>query len=122
MTKAILRIGRDADRALADMGRRFTQAWKSGRQQAHVFSFESPAALFRTLSPKRWELLERLQEIGPTSVRGLARALARDVKRVHEDVALLIDVGLVTRTETGKVKVPYSVIHADFDLKATDAA
>lgn len=105
------------------MGRRFAQAWNSGRrQQAHVFSFESPAALFRTLSPKRWELLEKLQGIGPVSVRALARALERDVKRVHEDVTVLIDVDLVTRTEAGQIEVPYSVIHADFDLKATDAA
>lgn len=122
MTKAILRIERDASRALSGMGRRFAQTMKSGRPQPHVFSFESPAALFRTLSPKRWELLEKLQGIGPVSLRGLARALDRDVKRVHEDVAVLLDVGLVARTATGQIEVPYSVIHADFDLRATHAA
>jgi len=83
-----------------------------------VFSFESPAALFRVLSPKRWELIERLQALGPVSVRGLARALERDVKRVHEDVGTLIEVGLIAKTERGKIHVPYSVIEADFALRA----
>jgi predicted transcriptional regulator len=119
MTKAILRIRRDSAAALEEMARRFAATWKSGRAaSAHVFSFESPAALFRVLSPKRWELIERLQALGPMSVRGLARALERDVKRVHEDVGVLIEVGLVEKTAGGKVHVPYTVIEADFALRA----
>lgn len=80
--------------------------------------FESPAALFRVLSPKRWELIERLQSLGPSTARGLARELDRDVKRVHEDLSGLIEHGLVARTADGKFAVPYDVIHADFDLRA----
>lgn len=69
MTKAVLRIRRDTSAVLEEMGRRFASAWKSGRPaSARVFSFESPAALFRVLSPKRWELIERLQALGPTNV------------------------------------------------------
>lgn len=83
-----------------------------------MFSFESPAALFRVLRPKRWELLERLQSLGATSVQGLARALERDVKRVHEDMGVLIEVGLIEKTAGGKVHVPYAVIEADFALRA----
>jgi len=119
MRKAVLRIRRDTDAALTEMGTRFSSTWKSGRSSsAHVFSFESPAALFRVLSPKRWELIERLQALGSVSVRGLARALERDVKRVHEDVGTLIEVGLIEKTERGKIHVPYSVIEADFALRA----
>ena len=118
MSKAVLRIRRDADAALAEMGKRFTTAWKSGRSSAHVFAFESPAALFRVLTPKRWELVERLQALGPSSVRGLARALGRDVKRVHEDVVALIEVGLIEKTERGRIHVPFAVIEADFALRA----
>ena len=119
MTKAVLRIQRDTGAALGEMGRRFATAWKSGRPAStHVFSFESPAALFRVLSPKRWELIERLQSMGPASVRGLARALERDVKRVHEDVGLLIEVGLIERTAGGRIRVPFAVIEADFELRA----
>jgi predicted transcriptional regulator len=118
VTKAVLRIRRDVDKALTDMGKRFTSTWKSGRSAAHVFTFESPAALFRVLTPKRWELLERLQGLGPSSLRGLARSLERDVKRVHEDVAALIEVGLVEKTERGRIHVPFTVIEADFELRA----
>jgi predicted transcriptional regulator len=118
VSKAVLRIRRDADAALAEMGKRFTVAWKSGRSSAHVFTFESPAALFRVLTPKRWELVERLQTLGPSSVRGLARALERDVKRVHEDVGALLEVGLIEKTAGGKIHVPYAVIEADFALRA----
>ena len=119
MTKAVLRIRRDTGAAPEEMGRRFVTTWKSGRPtSARVFSFESPAALFRVLSPKRWELIERLQSMGPTSVRGLARALERDVKRVHEDVGLLIEVGLIEKTTGGKIQVPFAVIEADFELRA----
>jgi predicted transcriptional regulator len=118
MTKAVLRIRRNTDAALVDIGKRFAAAWKSGRSPAHVFTFESPSALFRVLSPKRWELLERLQSLGPSSLRGLARSLERDVKRVHEDVAALIEVGLVEKTEGGRIHVPFTVIEADFELRA----
>ena len=83
-----------------------------------TFTFSSPSQLFTVLSPKRWELIEHLQKIGPQSVRGLARSLERDVKRVHADVTGLIDWGIIERTEERKVCVPYDVIHADFDLRA----
>jgi predicted transcriptional regulator len=52
------------------------------------------------------------------SVRGLARSLDRDVKRVHEDVTALCVVGLVAKTDRGKVHVPFAVIEADFALRA----
>ncbi len=70
------------------------------------------------ISPKRWQLIERLQHLGPSTVRGLARALDRDVKRVHDDVMAMMQWGLVERNDEGLVHVPFSVIHAAFDLKA----
>ena len=78
----------------------------------------SAAQLFSVISPKRWELIEHLQKIGPSSIRALARSLGRDVKRVHEDVVALADWGIIDRTAEGKVEVPFDVIHADFDLRA----
>jgi predicted transcriptional regulator len=122
MKKVTIRIERDAQKALREMGERFVRAWKSGRASGSVLTFESPSALFRVLTPTRWELIERLQGIGPTSLRGLARALSRDVKRVHGDVQALIERGLIERTDAGQVYVPYDVIHADFDLRAASGA
>jgi len=40
------------------------------------------------------------------------------VKRVHEDVMALIGHGLIARADDGRVRVPYDVIHADFDLRS----
>jgi predicted transcriptional regulator len=116
MRKATIRIRKDTDAALREMGEQFVKAWTTGKSRGDVLEFESPAALFRVLTPKRWELVERLQFLGPTSVRGLARELERDVKRVHEDVGRLIERGIVQRDDEGKILVPYDVIHAEFDL------
>jgi predicted transcriptional regulator len=122
MKRALIQIRHDldADAALEAMGKDFVKAWKAGSRADPVatFTFSSPAQLFSVISPKRWELIEHLQKIGPSSVRGLARSLGRDVKRVHDDVATLIEWAIVERTQEGKVCVPYDVIHAGFDLRA----
>jgi len=118
MTEAIIRIRNDDDALLAEAGERFKAAWKTGEPTAAVSTFSSPAQLFSVISPKRWQLIERLQKIGKSSIRGLARSLERDVKRVHDDVAAMIEWGLVERTDDGLVHVPYDVIHAEFDLRA----
>jgi predicted transcriptional regulator len=118
MTDAIIRILSDDDAILEDAAARFKKTWKSGKASAAVFTFSSPAQLFSVISPKRWELIERLQHLGPSTIRGLARALERDVKRVHDDVTAMIEWGLVERDDDGLVVVPFSVIHAAFDLKA----
>jgi predicted transcriptional regulator len=118
MKTVTIRIRRNAKEALNEMAARFSKTWKSGKTDGDVLQFESPKALFRVLSPKRWELVECLQGLGPVSIRGLARELRRDVKRVHDDVRLLLDFGLVARTDEGTVHVPYDVIRADFDIRA----
>jgi predicted transcriptional regulator len=97
---------------------RFIDVWRTGNSSSDSLHFESAAALFRVLTPKRWELIERLQSMGPNSMRALARALERDVKRVHEDIGDLKRCGLVARTEDGTFHIPYDLIHADFDLRA----
>ena len=121
MRRAKIRIRADTRDALGALGDAFIHAWKTAKSHGDIFEFELPKSLFSALSPKRWELVERLQADGPSSLRGLARALGRDVKRVHEDAALLLDYGLIERNETRKLYVPYDVIHIDFDLRATAA-
>lgn len=122
MKRAVIEIQRDSDTksALESMGDSFVKAWNSGEAGDPVatFTFSSPAQLFSIISPKRWELIEHLQQIGPVSVRGLARSLGRDVKRVHDDVTGLRTWGIIEHAEDGKICVPYDVIHADFDLRA----
>ena len=110
MKKATIRIRRDTQTALKEMGERFVKAWKTGKSDGDLLQFESPAALFRVLTAKRWELIERLQTTGPTTLRGLARELDRDVKRVHEDVSMLIKHGLVVNSVAVDLRAVVSVV------------
>jgi len=117
MRTASIRI-RNADESLKGLRAGFLSAWKSGKHKGEHFDFESPAALFRVLTPKRWELIECLQKTGPLGVRALARALERDVKRVHDDASAMIEVGMVEKTADGKLAVPFDEIRADFVMKS----
>ncbi len=119
---ASIRIERDTAAALGRGARQFVRAWKTGRDLGSHFSFESPEALFRSLTPARRAVIERLQALGPSTLRGLARALGRDVKAVHRDAHALIAIGLVAKDSKGRLLVPFARIRAAFDLQAEHAA
>ena len=53
MRIATIRVRSDTKQALQEMRKQFLAAWKTGDYQGEVFEFESPAALFRLLTPKR---------------------------------------------------------------------
>jgi len=86
--------------------------------QGEALNFESPGHFFGQLSEKRWEIVRAAQGKGELSVRELARVVGRDVKRVHEDVGILAELGLLERTEGGGVLCPYTSMHIDMYLKA----
>jgi len=92
-----------------------------GRYAGEVLNFETPAQLFKQLSDKRWELVRLAQGKGALPIRELARLAGRDVKRVHEDVVALADLGLLERTESGGVICPFDSVHVDFLLEAAPA-
>ena len=100
--------------ALRAMG----QAAQADTYQGEVLNFESAGQFFGQLTEKRWEIVHAAQGKGELSVRELARAVGRDVKRVHEDVVILAALGLLERTESGGVVCPYSSMHIDMYLKA----
>lgn len=79
-----------------------------------VLSLADLPLLLRTLTPARWDLLERLREAGPTSIYELAKRLARDYKNVHTDVTALARIGLIERGHRGRVSVPWDVVRAEF--------
>lgn len=122
MRTMTIRIERDEKAALARMKAGFVRASRTGKYQGEHRSFESPAALFRVLTPTRWSLIERLQALGPYTLRGLARELGRDVKAVHRDVAALRAEGFIERDVEGRFLVPFSRIHAEFDLAGEEVA
>jgi predicted transcriptional regulator len=93
------------DQSPEAMAQRFIDAWHRAERgeavEEHHVSFESWEGLARVLTPKRVELLRHLRRHEVASVAALARALGRDYKRVHADVAALATVGLIDRTPSG---------------------
>ncbi len=90
--------------------------------QGEFHYFENLALLFTVFTPRRWELIQKLQVLGPSSLRGLARALGRDVKRVHEDAAAMLKEGIIERNADKKLFVPFERIHIDVNLVAAAEA
>jgi predicted transcriptional regulator len=86
--------------------------------QGEVLNFESPSHFFGQLTEKRWHLVSAAQGKSELSVRELARQVGRDVKRVHEDVVALAQLGLLERTTSGGVVCPFATMHIDMHLKA----
>ena len=93
-------------------------AAKKTTYQGEVLNFESPGDFFGQLTEKRWSLVRTALGKGELSVRELARLVDRDVKRVHEDVVVLADLGLLERTDSGGLICPYASMHIDMVLKA----
>ena len=85
--------------------------------QGEALNFETPGAFFSRLTSRRWALLDALIGAGEVPVRELARRLKRDVKRVHEDAAALVELGLIERTERGGLLCPYTDIHMDMHMR-----
>ena len=100
-----------------DMGARFISAWHraaSGEiaRPERVVTFEDFETLARALTPARFGVLRHLAETGPaTSIKAIAEHIGRPYRRVHDDVAALVSVGLVRRDgrritlEAGSIEV-----------------
>lgn len=80
--------------------------------------FDTPALLWEVLTAKRWEVLKALCGAGPVSIREAARRVARDVKAVHGDVVALLAVGVLQRTDDGKIEFPFEAVKVEFLLQA----
>jgi len=103
-----------------DMGRRFVVAFEraaAGEEltERHI-TFMSLGEMMAALTPKRLEMLRCLRRMGGAdSITALARSLGRDYKRVHEDVAVLENAGLITK-ESGRVNTPWDRLSAEVAL------
>ena len=101
----------------------FSEAWKRAERGERVeaeqrLDFESLETLLKTLTSARWRLLKALRTNGPVSIRTLANSLERDYKNVHTDVRRLERIGLIGRTQDGKVLVPWDIVEARLRLAA----
>jgi predicted transcriptional regulator len=100
------------------------RAAAAGRAVAPHFgiSFQEVGQMLATFTPKRWELIAALREVGPMTVAELARLLGRNYKNVHADVQQLIEWMAVERGDDGRVSVPWSEIVVDMKLPERAAA
>jgi predicted transcriptional regulator len=100
-----------------EANRRFLRAFE-GEPQGDLISFETPALLFKVLTQKRWELLSTMTGAGPLPLREVTRRVGRDVKAVHGDVHALLDVGILQKTEEGRIVFPFDAVRVNFVLQA----
>ncbi len=100
-----------------DINKRVIAA-SEGKGQGEFISFESPEFLFKVLSGKRWDILKAMTGAGPVSIRKVSRMLKRDVKAVHRDIHVLLDTGILQKTDEGQIIFPYDAIHVDFMVEA----
>jgi predicted transcriptional regulator len=106
-------------RSPADSMADFAYAWRAGKAQKTArISFATPELLWRVLTEKRWELLKVLCGAGPVSIREAARRAERDVKAVHGDVTALLNAGVLSKTEDGRIVFPYEAVKVEFLLQA----
>lgn len=91
---------------------------KSGKlvKEDHL-TFASWDALASVMTTKRFEMLRYLHHNPQASVAALARSLARDYKRVHQDVEALMDAGLIERLDGG-LTTQYDEIRASIAFNA----
>jgi predicted transcriptional regulator len=120
MKVALIQIRPDADAAFEEELERTREAVRTGNPSDPLatVTFSSAAQMASVFTAKRFELIAMLQKIGPSSIRGLTRALGRDVRRVHDDIAVLIDWFIVERDEAGRVFVPYDIVRIGAEVRA----
>jgi predicted transcriptional regulator len=92
-------------RTLEDMKRRVVGAVERAKRgesggEEHA-SFESWEAIASVMTTKRFALLRHLHRTPEASIASLARSLRRDYMRVHEDVEVLCQAGLIDRSSDG---------------------
>lgn len=86
--------------------------------QGETLNFETPAAFFKHLNERRWLLLHEILGNGTFGVRALARKVGRDVKGVHTDTTVLVDLGVLVKDGKGALHCPYDHIHIDMHMDA----
>jgi predicted transcriptional regulator len=97
----------------------FLDAWRRIERGEGVhdtaLAFESWEALASVMTGERYRLMRHVHAHPEPSVSALARALGRQYRRVHADVAALEEVGLVDRTG-GEVRATVEKITVEIRL------
>ena len=109
--------------SLEEAAKEFINMWHRVEQgdtaQAPIekISFKDQRLLFKTLTPKRFEILKYVHEQDGISIRSLAKELGRDYSNVHQDVKILYQLGLMLKGDKNdKYYVPWDVIITEIPL------
>ena len=102
------------DDAVAFLGA-WHRAERGDTTPERVLSFESWDGLAHVMTGERYRLLRHLHGQPEVSVSALARALGRQYRRVHADVAALESTGLIYRSD-GSVRATADRIVAEIAL------
>lgn len=101
------------------------ERWRAGEDVPHVINFENPSDLRALLTDRRVELLRSIMADKPGSIRQLADRLDRDVKTVHDDLAILSEYDIVHYEPAGRAKrpfVPYETIEVSLEISTPGTA
>jgi len=100
--------------SLDDVKSRLAAAFR-GEPQGNRISFLTVEQMWKTLSPKRIDILSAMTGQRAMPIREVARRVGRDVKAVHGDVHALLDAGVIEKAKDGVI-FPYDAVHVDFML------
>lgn len=89
-----------------------------GKSQEPRITFATLDLMWRTLTPRRQELLQAMAGHEAMSIRAAARLVSRDVKAVHGDVRALLAAGVLQSREGEGIIFPYDGLHVDYQLQA----
>lgn len=123
MSKAIIGVeGFDAVAARVKKTARRLDTKRAVRPADYHLNFGSAASLMLELSAKRMETLRMLKREGPLSIYALAKQLVRNYSNVHQDIARLLEHGLVEKDEFGRVFVPWDDVIVRIDTSVMSEA
>jgi len=102
--------------SLSEDAAAFVQAWRRAEVgeagAARVIAFESWEGLAAVMTGERFRLMRHLHARPEPSISALARSLRRQYRRVHEDVSVLEQAGLLERSN-GSVRAAVDKLSAE---------
>jgi len=118
-----VKVGESIETSL-DRAASVMEALERGEQATPYFGigFQEVGQMLAVFTPKRWDLLAALRDLGPVNVAELARQVKRDYKNVHNDIGKLIEWQAVEKDERGRVFAPYDEIVVDVRMPEGRAA
>lgn len=78
--------------------------------------FPNADALFKTITTRRWRILNALVEQPWPDIATIARRIGHDRKTVHLDVEALVRAKIVSQTETGQIVLPFANVRVVFTV------